>query len=49
MTFVTRGIGATLSRHAVAVPAVTPFLAVLSLAFGVWYAAGVWALAPYPF
>ncbi len=49
MTFVTRGIGATLSRHVVAVPIVTPILAVLSLAFGVWYAAGVWALAPYPF
>ena len=49
MTFVTRGIGATLSRHAAAVPTVAPIMAVLSLAFGVWYAAGVWALAPYPF
>ena len=49
MTFVTRGLGATLSRHAAALPTAAPILAVLSLAFGVWYAAGAWALAPYPF
>ena len=28
---------------------VAPSLALASLAFGVWYAAAVWALAPYPF
>jgi high-affinity nickel permease len=49
MTFVTRGLGATLSRHAAALPTVAPILGVVSLAFGVWYAAGAWALAPYPF
>jgi high-affinity nickel permease len=49
MTFVTRGLGVTLSRHATALPTAAPILAVLSLAFGVWYAAGAWALAPYPF
>jgi high-affinity nickel permease len=49
MMFVTRGICATLSRHAAALPSVAPILAVFSLAFGIWYSAGALALAPYPF
>ena len=49
MMFVTRGIGATLSRHAATLPSVAPILAVFSLAFGIWYSAGALALAPYPF
>jgi hypothetical protein len=28
---------------------VAPALGVASLAFGVWYAAAAWSLAPYPF
>ena len=46
MTLVTKGLGATLSRHAVALPTVAPVLGVSSLAFGVWYAA---AVRSYPF
>lgn len=51
MTIVTTGFGATLSLPAVARPVVTaaPVLGVASLAFGVWYAAAAWSLAPYPF
>jgi ABC-type nickel/cobalt efflux system permease component RcnA len=51
MTVVTTGFGATLSIPAVAqsVTAVAPALGVASLAFGVWYAAAAWSLAPYPF
>jgi hypothetical protein len=46
MTVVTWGLGVTvLSRSA----AISPVLGVVSLAFGVWYAAAAWALAPYPF
>ena len=51
MTIVTTGFGATLSIPAVArsVAGVAPALGLASLAFGVWYAAAAWSLAPYPF
>jgi high-affinity nickel-transport protein len=51
MTVVTVGFGLTLTARPVAAAstAVIPVLGALSLAFGVWYAAGVWSLAPYPF
>jgi hypothetical protein len=51
MTMLTTGFGATLGSarvrrsYAVAIPAV----GTTSLAFGVWYAAAVWSLMPYPF
>ena len=51
MTLVTTGFGAAIGRGMrgdVAVAAV-PVLGVASLAFGAWYAAAVWSLAPYPF
>ena len=50
MTIVTTGFGATLSMPAVArsVAGVAPALGLASLAFGVWYAAAAWSLAPYP-
>ena len=51
MTLVTSGFGATLTIPSVArsVSNVAPALGIASLAFGVWYAAAVWSLAPYPF
>ena len=51
MTLVTSGFGATLTIPSVArsVSGVAPALGVVSLAFGVWYAAAAWSLAPYPF
>ena len=51
MTIVTTGFGATLSIPAVArsFTAAAPALGVASLAFGLWYAAAAWNLAPYPF
>lgn len=51
MTAVTVGFGLTLTARPVAAASATlvPALAVLSLAFGVWYAAAAWSLAPYPF
>jgi ABC-type nickel/cobalt efflux system permease component RcnA len=51
MTLVTSGFGATLTTPSVArsVSGVAPALGVASLAFGVWYAAAAWSLAPYPF
>jgi ABC-type nickel/cobalt efflux system permease component RcnA len=51
MTIVTVGFGLTLSARplAAASTAVVPALGTLSLAFGIWYAAAAWALAPYPF
>ena len=51
MTIVTTGFGATLVVPAVArsVAGVAPALGLASLAFGVWYAAAAWSLAPYPF
>jgi len=51
MAIVTVGFGATLSAGPVAskTTALVPALGALSLAFGVWYAAAAWSLAPYPF
>jgi high-affinity nickel permease len=51
MTLVTTGFGAALGarRAGGAVLAAAPALGVLSLAFGAWYAAAAWSLAPYPF
>lgn len=51
MTMVTAGYGLTLSRGPVrsAFDTVVPVLGVVSLTFGVWYAAAAWSLAPYPF
>lgn len=51
MTVVTIGFGFTLSSGPVATASATlvPVLGTLSLAFGLWYAAAAWALAPYPF
>lgn len=51
MTVVTVGFGLTLTARPVtaASSAVIPALGTLSLAFGVWYAAAAWSLAPYPF
>ena len=51
MTIVTSGFGATLTTPTVARPAASlaPALGVASLAFGVWYAAAAWSIAPYPF
>jgi High-affinity nickel-transport protein len=51
MTIVTTGFGATLATPVVArsVTGVAPALGVASLAFGIWYAAAAWSLAPYPF
>jgi high-affinity nickel permease len=51
MTVVTVGFGLTLTSRPIS-PAsntVIPALGALSLAFGVWYAAAAWSLAPYPF
>jgi ABC-type nickel/cobalt efflux system permease component RcnA len=51
MTVVTVGFGLTLAARPVAAASntVIPVLGALSLAFGVWYAAAAWSLAPYPF
>jgi ABC-type nickel/cobalt efflux system permease component RcnA len=51
MTIVTIGFGYTLATRRVAAIAGTaiPVVGALSLAFGLWYAAATWALAPYPF
>lgn len=51
MAVVTAGFGVTLSARRVvaASNAVVPALGALSLAFGIWYAAAAWSLAPYPF
>jgi hypothetical protein len=51
MTVVTTGFGALLSVRTVAgsLTAAAPLLGVASLAFGLWYAAAAWSLAPYPF
>lgn len=51
MTIVTVGFGLTLTARPVAAVSntVVPALGGLSLAFGLWYAAAAWALAPYPF
>jgi hypothetical protein len=51
MTIVTTGFGAALSARRVsgATATAAPALALSSLAFGLWYAAAAWSLAPYPF
>jgi hypothetical protein len=51
MTIVTVGFGLTLSTRPVAAASRTliPALGIASLAFGVWYAAAAWSMAPYPF
>jgi hypothetical protein len=51
MTAVTAGLGRTLTARPVtaASSALIPALGTVSLAFGVWYAAAAWSLAPYPF
>ena len=51
MTIVTTGFGAVLGSRPVsgALVGAIPALGLASLAFGVWYAAAVWSLAPYPF
>jgi uncharacterized membrane protein YfcA len=46
MTLVTWTLGATLLRRSAAI---APVVGVASLAFGVWYSASAWALAPSPF
>lgn len=51
MTLVTTGFGVALASPAIArsTGGVAPAMGVASLAFGVWYAAAAWSLAPYPF
>ncbi len=51
MSIVTAGFGLTLTARPVAAAsnAVVPALGAISLAFGLWYAAAAWSLAPYPF
>jgi len=51
MTMLTTGFGSVLVRPRVrgAYAVVAPTLGLTSLAFGLWYAAAAWALAPYPF
>lgn len=51
MAVVTVGFGLTLSTRPVrsASAAIVPALGAVSFAFGVWYAAAAWSLAPYPF
>ena len=51
MAMVTVGVGLTLAARPVtgAANAVVPALGAASLAFGFWYAAAAWSLAPYPF
>src|SRR5829696_6068698 len=51
MTMLTTGFGTVLVHRRVrgAYVVLAPTLGVVSLAFGLWYAAAAWALAPYPF
>ena len=51
MAVVTAGFGLTLAARPVAAASgvLVPALGALSLAFGIWYAAAAWSLAPYPF
>ena len=51
MTILTTGFGLTLSVRPVAAvfSVAAPALGLLSLSFGVWYAAAAWSVAPYPF
>jgi hypothetical protein len=48
MTVVTTGLGLTLATRQGAVAAAAPAFGLASLAFGLWYAAAVWSLMPYP-
>jgi high-affinity nickel permease len=51
MAMLTAGLGAVLGsrRAAGSIAAAVPGIGLLSLSFGVWYAAAAWSLAPYPF
>ncbi len=51
MAIVTAGFGVALSARPVAsaITAAVPAIGCASLAFGLWYAAATWSLAPYPF
>jgi hypothetical protein len=51
MTIVTTGFGAALGSRPVSgvLVGALPAVGLVSLAFGIWYAAAVWSLAPYPF
>lgn len=51
MTLVTVGFGLALTARPVAAAsnALVPAFGAISLAFGLWYAAAAWSLAPYPF
>ena len=51
MTALTTGFGLTLGTRPVAagMGVVAPALGAASLAFGLWYAAAAWSVAPYPF
>ncbi len=51
MALVTSGFGAVVGRgvRGGAAVAAMPVFGSLSLAFGLWYAAAAWSLAPYPF
>ena len=51
MTAVTTGVGLTLGTRPVAagMGVAAPALGAVSLAFGLWYAAAAWSVAPYPF
>jgi hypothetical protein len=51
MTTLTTGFGRALVSRPVsaALGYVAPMLGVASLAFGVWYGAAAWSVAPYPF
>jgi hypothetical protein len=49
MTVVTTGFGATLAARREGIAAAVPAIGLASLAFGLWYAAAVWSLMPYPF
>jgi len=51
MTVVTVGFGLTLTARPIAAASNTlvPAFGVVSLAFGIWYAAAAWSLASYPF
>jgi hypothetical protein len=51
MAAITAGFGSGLGARPVVVasPVAVPVLGVTSLAFGLWYAAAAWSMAPYPF
>jgi high-affinity nickel permease len=49
MTIATTGLGTALGARSGTLTAAAPALGLASLAFGCWYAAAAWSLAPYPF